>query len=87
MINAATMVEPGLVSAKVRVEGTECEKDHVDEQLMMNVSASALVPNTENAPAKVASTHVTVAGDVALVSHHSRVIDHGAVCGLLLERL
>jgi hypothetical protein len=37
--------------------------------------------------AKVASVCETVAGDVVMMPHHSRGIDHGAVCGLLMERL
>jgi hypothetical protein len=38
-------------------------------------------------PAKMASIHETGVGDVLMVSRRSRGINHGALCGLLMERL
>jgi hypothetical protein len=48
VINVADVVESGLVSAEVHTEGSKREKDQVEEQLVMDVSASAAIPDAEN---------------------------------------
>jgi hypothetical protein len=87
VINVADVVESGLVSAEVHTEGSKREKDQVEEQLVMDVSASAAIPDAENPQAKMASIRETGAGDIAITPRHSEGIGHNAVCGLLLERL
>jgi hypothetical protein len=86
LIDATAVVELGLVSPEMHAEGSE-QEGHVDEQLAVDVSTSVHVSDAENPPAEVASAHETVASDAALVLRHFRVIDRGAVCGLLLEWL
>jgi hypothetical protein len=50
VIDATVVVESGFVSAGVRMEGSEHEKDQVDEQLTMDVSASRIVPDAKKNP-------------------------------------
>jgi hypothetical protein len=67
--------------------GSERKEGRVDEQLSVDASASTRVPGAKNPPAEVASARETVAGDAMLVPCRSGVVDHGAMCGMLMEQL
>jgi hypothetical protein len=54
---------------------------------MVDVSISTRVPDTKDPSAKVASAHDIVVDDAALEPRRCGVVDCGAVCGLLMERL
>jgi uncharacterized protein YcfL len=77
-INAAAMVELGLVSAHAHVKGSGREDIHVDG------SASARDPPVEF---ETAPTHEITVCDVALVSCRTGAIDHDDVYDLLMECL
>jgi hypothetical protein len=86
VINVGEAVETALVSTEVQAEDSERGKDQAEEELVMDASTSAMVPDVEDPFAKVASVYGTRAGEVVTVPHHSKGISHDAVCGLL-ERL
>jgi hypothetical protein len=73
------------LSHLMRADGSEREEGHVDEQLTVDASASAWFPDAENPLAEVASARETAVGDTALEPRRFGVIDHRAVCGLLME--
>jgi hypothetical protein len=66
---------------------SEHDGGNIGEQLMMDASASACAPGTENYLAEVASIREITASDATLETHCSGATDRGAVCGLLMIRL
>jgi hypothetical protein len=95
MLDAADAVEQELVSAEARMkgsereedQGSEREKDQAEEQLVLDVFASATVPSAEISPAKIASGRHTRAKDVVVVPRYCESISRDTMCGLLMGRL
>jgi hypothetical protein len=71
----------------VQAEGSERDKDQAEEELIMDASAFAAVPDAEDPLAKMASIRGTGAGEVVMAPHCSEDIGRNVVSGLLVERL
>jgi hypothetical protein len=87
MTDAAVVVKPGHVKARANTEGPGHEKGQVDNQLTVDASTSVMVRDVKDPSSKVAFVCETRATDIAVVLCHSGDVNHGAVCGLLMERL
>jgi hypothetical protein len=87
LLDVANIVKTKLVSADAHTEGLEQKKDQASEQPVMDVFASAVVPDVEASLGKVISCHNTGVGDIVSIPCRSEGVSRGAVCGLLMERL
>jgi hypothetical protein len=85
LLDIANIVKTECVSADGHAKGLGREKDQAEEQSVVDVLASAVVPNVGASPAKDVSSHNIGAGDIGFKPHHSKRVSHDAVCGLLME--